>query len=164
MAKPTQNATPICIGLSILALIGIVLGIWLKNPLLVIVFLLPTVGYEVYRTEGESTKWSSWLILIVIVLELIFVLFHINYNLASFFDESHFYVAGYLVPLGDIRTFAPIVIAIASVTLFIRTYGPYTKWLAIIIFVTIFVLIYTLNPEIFKILLKGTAQEGLYYL
>ena len=51
MAKPTKHATLICTALTVLALIGILLGILTTMPLIIILFLLPTVVYEVYRSE-----------------------------------------------------------------------------------------------------------------
>ena len=50
--------------------------------------------------------------------------------------------------------------AVLSIILFIRTYGAYTKWLAVIIFVTSFAIIYTIDPLIFKELLKYAVQQG----
>ena len=70
MAKPTKYATLICAILSVLLLIGILLGIILKIAWILVLFLLPIVIYQVYRTEGKSTKWASWVMLVVVVLEL----------------------------------------------------------------------------------------------
>ncbi len=52
MAKPTKHATLICIIMTIVAIIGITLGIILLKPIIVVACLLPAVVYEVYRTEG----------------------------------------------------------------------------------------------------------------
>ena len=75
MAKPTKHATAICTAISVLLVIGIVLGFWQKNVLYILGFLLPAVIYQVYRTEGKSTKWASLTMLIVIILEFILVIF-----------------------------------------------------------------------------------------
>ena len=161
MAKPTKHATLICTALTVLALIGILLGILTTMPLIIILFLLPTVVYEVYRTEGKSTKWASWGLLILFVAEIVLVVFKINFNLASFIGMEEKYVAGYVVPLGDVKTTAPIVMAILSAILFVRTRGRYTKWLAVIIFVTSFGIIYSLDPQIFGKLLRFGVGEVL---
>ena len=161
MAKPTKYATLICTIISILALIGIVIGIWLSKPLIIVIFLIPAAAYEVYRTEGPSTVWASWILLIVLVLEIVLIVANINFDLASFFGESEKVVAGYTVPLGDIKIAGPIVMAILSIILFVRTRGRYTKWLAVVIFITCFAIVYTINPEIFKNLLGLAVDKGI---
>lgn len=161
MAKPTKYATLICTIVSILALIGIVIGIWLSKPLIIVIFLIPAAAYEVYRTEGPSTVWASWILLIVLILEIVLIVANINFDLASFFGESEKVVAGYTVPLGDIKIVGPIVIAILSIILFVRTRGRYTKWLAAVIFITCFVIVYVINPEIFKNLLGLAVDKGI---
>lgn len=50
---------------------------------------------------------------------------------------------------------------ILSIILFIRTRGKYTKWLAAVIFVTCFTIVYALNPDILKQLFKIGVEEGL---
>lgn len=161
MAKPTKYATLICTIVSILAIIGIVIGIWLSKPLIIVIFLIPAAAYEVYRTEGPSTVWASWILLIVLILEIVLIAANISFDLASFFGESEKVVAGYTVPLGDIKIVGPIVIAILSIILFVRTRGRYTKWLAVVIFITCFVIVYVINPEIFKNLLGLAVDKGI---
>ncbi|MCJ7728170.1 MAG: hypothetical protein MUO96_05975 [Actinobacteria bacterium] len=161
MAKPTKYATLICTIVSILALIGIVIGIWLSKPLIIVIFLIPAAAYEVYRTEGPSTVWASWVLLIVLILEIVLIVANINFDLASFFGESEKVVAGYTVPLGDIKIAGPIIMAILSIILFVRTRGRYTKWLAVVIFITCFAIVYTINPEIFKNLLGLAVDKGI---
>ena len=126
MAKAYKYATPICIVLSILALLGIVIGIVKSNPLITIVFLLPTVIYEVYRTEGKSTKWASWGLLIVFIAEFIFIVANISFDLAEFLGKTEGRVGGYDVPLGDIKVVGPAIVAILALILFFRTRGRYT--------------------------------------
>jgi hypothetical protein len=161
MAKPTKYATLICTIVSILALIGIIIGIWLSKPLIIVIFLIPAAAYEVYRTEGPSTMWASWLLLIILILEIIFIAANISFDLASFFGESEKVVAGYAVPLGDIKVVGPAIIAILSIILFIRTRGRYTKWLAAVIFITCFAIVYVLNPEIFRNLIGLAVDKGI---
>jgi len=161
MAKPTKYATLICTIVSVLALIGIVIGIWLSKPLIIVIFLIPAAAYEVYRTEGPSTVWASWILLIVLILEIVLIVANINFDLASFFGESEKVVAGYTVPLGDIKIAGPIVMAILSIILFVRTRGRYTKWLAVVIFITCFAIVYAINPEIFKNLLGLAVDKGI---
>lgn len=161
MAKAYKYATPTCIILSVLALLGIIIGIVKLNPLIIIVFLLPTVIYEVYRTEGKSTKWASWGLLIVFIAEFIFIVANINFDLAEFLGKTEEIVAGYDVPLGDIKIVAPAIMAVLAMILFVRTRGRYTKWLAVIIFITVFAIVYALDPAIFSRLLRLGIEEGL---
>lgn len=99
--------------------------------------------------------------LIVIILEIIFIAVNINFDLGKFFGESTKEVAGYIVPLGDIKIFGPVIMAILSIILFVRTHGKYTKWLAVIIFITCFAIVFSLNPDVFKQLFKLGVEEGL---
>ncbi len=164
MPKPTTYATPICLVLTVIAVAGIIIGFMTKNPLYCVLFLLPTVGYEAYRTEGPSTKWTSWLLLIVLILEVIFIIFKINYSLTTFFGRESTYVGVSYVPLGDIKIFGPTIMAILAVILFIRTAGIYTKWLAAIIFLSAFATVYIMNSEIFRELLRNGISNIFWYI
>jgi hypothetical protein len=161
MAKSYKYATSICIAFSVLTLIGIIIGVIKSSPLIAIIFLLPTVIYEVYRTEGKSTKWASWGLLIVLIAEIILIAFNVSFDLAEFFGVTSQRIAGYNVPLGDIKVIGPTIIAILAIILFARTRGRYTKWLAIIIFITSFAILYALDPTIFSRLLRIGIEEGL---
>lgn len=161
MAKPTKHATLICSIMTVVALIGIVLGIIFLKPIIIAACLLPAVIYEAYRTEGESTRWASLVLLIVIILEIVLIAFSVSFDLGEFFGESTKEIAGYTVPLGDIKIFGPAIMAILSIILFVRTRGKYTKWLAAIIFITCFAIVFSLNPDVFKQLFKIGVEEGL---
>ncbi|MHA1420239.1 MAG: hypothetical protein ACTSPO_15095 [Candidatus Heimdallarchaeaceae archaeon] len=161
MAKPYQNATSICAVLTLLAVVGIISGFLSHNPLIIIIFLFPTVVYEVYRTEGRSTKASSWFLLLVFILEAYLIITNTSIDLAGFLGGDKQYLAGYAIPLGDIKVVGPTVMAVLSIILFTRTRGRYTRWLAVIIFVTSFAIVYVLDPSIFGKLLKLGVKEGL---
>jgi len=161
MAKPTKNATPICIILSIIAVIGIVIGLLTGYTIAMIIGLLPTAIYEIYRTEGKSTKASSILLLVILIAELVLIIFNINFNLAEYLGTTEKTIAGYLVPLGDVKIVGPTVMAVLSIILFVRTYGKYTKWLAVVIFITSFGIIYSIDPAIFKDLFQYAVEEGI---
>ncbi len=161
MAKPYKHAALICVILSILALLGIIIGINKLNPLLIIIFLIPTVVYEVYRTEGESTKLASWGLLIIFIAEIVLIVGNISFDLAEYLGVTEKWVAGYKVPLGDIKVVGPVIMAVLAVILFVRTRGRYTRWLAVIIFITSFVVVYVLDPTIFKRLLRFGIEAGL---
>ena len=163
MAKPTTYATPICIVLSILVIIGIAIGVWTKNPLITVLLLLPSVAYEAYRTEGDSTRWASWLLLLLIIAELICIIFKINFNVANWMGDTSAYAMGYSLPLGDIKVIFPLVMVICSLTLFFRTIGKYTKWLAILIFASSLVIVHLLDPSILKQLLRLGTMGHYYY-
>lgn len=164
MAKPTTYATPICIALTLFALLGIIIGLNLHLPIIVIIGLLPAVLYEIYRTEGESTRWASWATLIVLVLELIFIIFGLSYDLSKLMGQQEIYMAGSFVPLGDIKVVGPVVLAVLAVILFVRTAGVYTKWLSVIIFVTAFFAIYALSPTMLGDLIRSSVRQIFFYL
>jgi ABC-type transport system involved in cytochrome bd biosynthesis fused ATPase/permease subunit len=65
------------------------------------------------------------------------------------------------VPLGDLRIVGPAIVAVLAVILFTRTRGVYTKWLAVIIFVTCFAIIYLIDPVVFQELIRYGVQAGL---
>jgi len=161
MAKPTKFAPHICAACTILALLGIVLGLWQSLALIMAIFLLPTAIYEAYRTEGKSTKMASILLVVVLVAEFFLVLFGVDFNLADFLEVDQQYIAGFLVPLGDVRVVGPTIMAALSVILFVRTRGIYTRWLAVVILATSLAIVYALDPVIFQDLLKLALGEGL---
>lgn len=153
----TKHASPIlmCALVTIIAIVGAVAGLSTHNPLWILLLLLPAVIYETIRTEpGASTKISSIVLLIVVILEIGLIVFGINYDLTKFFGEGEKYIAGYYLPLGDIKVFGPILSAILATVLVFRTYGPYTKWLAIVIALGSLVAVYILNPLFFQEALK----------
>ena len=161
MAKPYQHATKICLGLTFLAVISVLWGLNTLSPLIILIFLLPTILYEVYRTEGVSTKSAAWGLLVVYILEIVFILGNISFDLASFLGTEQQYVGGHAVPLGDIKIVAPTAMAALSAVLFTRTRGRYTKWLAVIIFISSFAIVYALDPTVFDRLVKIGVKEGL---
>lgn len=163
MAKPTTYATPICIVLSILVIIGLIWGFLAHNALIVVLFLLPAVGYEAYRTEGDSTRWASWMLAILIIAEIICIIFKLNFDLASYFSVNDTYAMGYSIPLSDIKVIFPLVMLILSITLFLRTIGKYTKWLAVLIFISSLATVYILDPTFLKQFVGLLLGRGLYY-
>jgi len=149
MAKPTKHASKICLALSAIAVVGILAGLATESPMVILLVLLPTVAYEVYRTEGPSTRWASWALAIVLVLEALFIMLNVSFDVASLLGYQSRYVAGYEVPLGDVKVVGPAIMAVLALILMTRTRGRYTKWLALNIIVTSFALIYVLDHTVF---------------
>lgn len=149
------NPASVCTLVTIIAVVGAFISLSARNPLWILVFLLPATLYEAIRTqEGASTKFSSILLLIILALEIILVVFNISYNLASFFGTQEKYIAGYTLPLGDIKIFGPLLLTILSTILIFRTRGRYTKWLSIMIAVGSLITIYLISPYFFQEALK----------
>ena len=94
MAKPTEHAPLICTILSIVALLGIIASLIWKTPLPAIILLLPTVVYEIYRTEGASTKISSVLIGLILILEIVLIVAKIDIDISKILGEDTKYIAG----------------------------------------------------------------------
>ncbi len=156
MAKSTKNAAAVCLMLSVIGVIGAVVGIFWKMPMVVIAGMLPAVVYEVYRTEGITTKLASLGICIVIIAEFVLVFMKTKINIASF-------VAHYIknMPVIDATLAGPVIMALLAIMLLRRTAGVYTKWLAVLIFACAAVLFYTLDPSLFGQILKPALREGL---
>ena len=154
MARPTKYATQICIGLSVLAAIGILLSLLTEQVMYAIVLVLPAVGYAVYRTEGVSTTWASWLMAVVIVALIVVTAFGIDYDLSELFGSDRATLAGEEVPLGDVKVVFPAAMGALAVVLFTRTRGVYTRWLAGIIFVASAAVVYVTAPEALGDLLR----------
>jgi len=153
----------ICSILSVWMLIGIFLGVANKSVLLMAFFLLPVVAYEAYRTKGVSTMFASWALIVVLVLEIIFLIFGISYDLGQYLNMDSIYAAGQNVPLGDVKILGPTLMAVFSLILLFRTAGPYTKWLSVIIIITALVMVNQMNPEIFKTLLRSGVERLFWY-
>lgn len=129
------------------------------NAIIPLIFLIPTIIYEVYRTEGESTTLASWLLLALFIANFIVVVFNIQFDLGEFLGVNEKYFYGYTVPIGELRIVFPVIIGILSIVLFTRTRGIYTKWLSVVIIVTSLAIIHIIDPEIFQSILKmGTNQ------
>ena len=161
MAKAYKNANKICTILTIIAAIGILIGLISSNALIAIISLLPAAAYEVYRTEGKSTKLASWGMVGTLIRELIFILFKIDLNVADFLQQSQGTIVGYTIPFFNFQVLAPTLLAVLSIVLISKTWGKYTKWRAIINLVGAFAIVYILDPTIFSELIKIAIQEGM---
>ncbi len=164
MARPTKNAALICGILSAVVVLGALIGLLAKSPIIVLLAMAPSVAYEVYRTEGESTRWASWALAGVLVVEFFLIVFKISIDIGAFLGSSTEVVAGYSIPLGDLRIVGPALIAVCALILITRTRGVYTRWLAVNIIVAALALTYVLDPSVFSELLRQGAQEGLKQL
>lgn len=102
-----------------------------------VILLLPATIYEVYRTEGKSTKASSVIMLLLLIAQIFLVFFDVKFNLAEFLGTSQEYIGGYLVPLGEI---------------------------AVVIFITAFAIIYSIDSDLFSELFKYGVREGMQRL
>jgi len=160
VARPTKYADAICGAGSLIAVAGVLLGLWLRSPLVVVVALVPSVAYEAYRTEGRSTRWASWMMAGVLALEFVFIVFGVSFNLSEFLSATEQEVAGYSVPLGDIKLVAPVLMAVLSVILIARTRGRYTRWLAVNVLIGVLALTYLIDPEVTQELLREGMEQG----
>lgn len=162
MAREYEHATLICLILTVVALAGIAAGVFFKLPLVVLIAMLPAVGYEIYRTEGVSTKFASFGMLVVLIAEAVLIIGNININLANFAGSAVRSVSRYNIPLGDVKVAGPVIIAILAGILIRRTAGKYTIWLAVVILVSSIGLLFALNPEFLQQLFRsGLVEEGI---
>ncbi len=149
-----KNPVEKCIIITLVAAVFIITGFFIKNPVIMIIGLIPAAFYEAYRTWGISTKIASVLLFLILVFELIILVFNINIDLAKIFGISKKYIAGYGEILIDIKVLLPLIIIFLSVILVARTIGIYTKWLSIILVTGCFSIIYILHPLQFNKLLN----------
>lgn len=163
-ARTRKTAPLLCAAASLLALIGIVLGLVFDQPLWIVVLLLPAAVYELIRTEGRSPRAASAILLVVLLALGVLLVFDGSFDLAAFFGAEAQTVAGYRLPLADVKRVAPALMAILSIILFLRTWGVYTRWLAATIFITSFAIIYSLDPEAFHNLLRLAIEEGVRFI
>lgn len=155
MAKSTEHAALICGILTVIAAIGAAASIYWKQPLVIIVAALPAAAYELYRTEGFTTKLASAGVLAVLVAEIVLIVGKIEINIARFVGK---YVGS--MPVVDAKLAGPVIIALLAVMLVRRTAGIYTKWLAIVLLGAAVALFYTLDPALIAKFIKPALQEG----
>jgi len=155
MAKPTRNAALICGILTVIAALGAAASIYWTQPLAVIIAALPAAAYELYRTEGFTTKLASAGVLAVLVAEIVLIVGKIEINIARF-------VAKYTgsMPVVDAKLAGPVVIALLAIMLVRRTAGIYTKWLAVVLLGSAVALFYTLDPALIAKFITPALQEG----
>lgn len=158
--RERTNAPVLCLAFTILAVIGMVAGLLIGSTLLIIVLLIPTAVYEVIRTEGKSTKAASVILLVVLLLEIPLLIFNVDFNIAEFLGVDRQFVGGFWLPLGELTTVGPMLMAVLAIILFTRTWGVYTRWLAAVIFFTSFAIIYSLDPAAFQEMLALAVQHG----
>lgn len=157
MAKEYRHAPMICGVITLIAALGIVIGIWKNLPIIVALSIIPAIIYEIYRTEGIFTKLASWLALIVTVAALYVIHKNVTVDIIPFITKYiSLPVATKLVPAGLI---APVVLVIIAVYLFRRTAGIYTRWLAVVILVASVALFYCIDPQLIKNLLSTPAVQ-----
>ena len=137
----------ICLVLSAITLITIILGFYLKNPLIIIIGIVPAAIYEAIRTEGYYTKAGSIAVMVLVLLEILAIKGLIKLNLANLLGQGEIYFSGYILTLGELTFIFPVVAAIISLVLIRRTYGIYTKWLSVLLLLSSLCLLYLVNKE-----------------
>ncbi len=155
MPKSTKNAALICIVLTVIAGLGVAIGIWKLSPLAAIIGMIPAVIYEVYRTEGFTTKLASVGMLLVLVALVVMIAMNLSFSLAPYLSKFG------ITRAVDAKLAGPVIIAVLAVILLRRTAGIYTKWLAVVIFLAAVGLFYVLDPSIFHLILDLGAREGM---
>ena len=162
-SKPRENPKVpkiVCAILTVVTIMTILLGFYLKNPFIIICGIFPVAIYEATRTEGHYTRAGSFFILILVILEILAIKGFIKLNLSHFFGREETFFSGYIIPLGDIVFIFPAIASIISFVLVLRTWGIYTKWLAFLLLASSVALLYIVNKETLFDLLRS---QGSYY-
>jgi len=132
------------------------------NVLWPLILLFPAVAYQAYRTEGESTRWASWVLVVLLIATLVLILWGVEYDLRQLLGQEEAYVAGHVVPLGDVKMVMPAVMGICALILLLRTRGRYTRWLAVVIFVASLFIVYSLDPEALGTLIEVALRRVIW--
>ncbi len=74
----------LCLLITVVALIGIVLGVWLKLPLITLFSLVPAAIYEAIRTEGTKTKAAAIAITVLLLADIGLVIGKVNKNMVGY--------------------------------------------------------------------------------
>ena len=157
----SKHLTPnkICTIMSIVAVIGLIISLSIGSGIPAMLFLLPSAIYQVIRTAGVSTKSASIVLLVSLAIELFLIIFNIQFDLGQYLGQDILLIGNSSVPKGDARIVLPFIMVIAAIILLIRTRGIYTKWLSIIIIVSVFGSLYIMFPDEFPELVKMVAKR-----
>jgi hypothetical protein len=142
---PVRN----CMLVTVIAAGCVVAGFYMKNPLLMVLGLLPVALFEAYRTWGPFTKFASWLFLLTLIAESVLIVMKFNFDLVRFTGGVNRHFAGYNLQLTDIKAAIPLILALLSFILVLRTAGTYTKWLALVITAGCICIVLVLAPKQF---------------
>jgi hypothetical protein len=161
MARPTKHAPKICFAVIAFMMVGLLIALLTDQPLWAVAGLLPVTIYQVYRTEGASTTWASWMMLATLVILGVLLAWGIDVDLAEVLGRSSETVAGVVVPLGPLTVVGPLLIGALAVILIARTRGRYTRILAVAILVGAGGLVFLLEPALLGTLLNTVLEVGL---
>jgi hypothetical protein len=154
MAKSTKYAVLICSILTVIAVAASILGIFKNIPLAIVIGMLPVAAYEVYRTEGITTKISSVGIFLILIVEIVVIAQGMKLDSIEALSSLK-----KTFPFIELSMIAPVVTAFLSFTLFKRTFGIYTRWLAVVILATSLALLYSVNPSLVEKVKKSDVKE-----
>ena len=126
MITENRRTLLFCIVISIIAVLGIVLGIKLKKPLITATALLPAVIYEVRKAKGLFAKIISLLSLLILLAEIYAATTIISVDLSRL-------TGGLLKHTVNAALLGPVILVIFSIYLLRYAAGVYAKWLSIII-------------------------------
>lgn len=156
-ARPWKYAGLISVFVILIAAAGLIIGYLRGQIVWGIILMLPLVGYEVYRTAGETTRWASWAMLVLLIGSIVLIWFDINLDLSKILGTDSTIVAGQTVPLGDVKVVMPTLLGVCALILLIRTRGRYTRFLAGAIFIAAVVIVYQIDP----IAVRSLIRQGL---
>lgn len=148
--KNIDNSLKIWIGLAALAVVGTVIGVLLKMPLLITILLMPILAFEIYKPQGKDTGFSCWALLILLILEAISIIFNIRINIAGTLGITKKQTANAINAFGRIDIYILLGITYYSFKLFFKAAGLYLKLLAVIVFAGSLACVYTVDPKLYQ--------------
>ena len=153
MPRASKHAGLICLILTLVVVAGAVCGYFLERPVILAFALLPAAFYELYRTEGRSTRICSVLLAVLLIAEIVVVLGSISFDLPAYLRDAGVSTS---LPQGllTLRNALAALAALVCIPLFANSRGVYTRWLAVDGFVGSVALLYLLAPEEIAALLR----------
>lgn len=154
-AKPWKFAGLISVLVTIVAAGGLLAAFLSGRVLWGVVLLLPLVGYEAYRTAGETTRWASWAMLILLIATIALLWLDIDINLAELLGTERTSVAGQAIELGSVQMVMPALMGACALILLSRTRGRFTRFLAVAIFIAAAIVVYLIDPAAVRSLIRA---------
>lgn len=159
MAKPFKNALPVCLILTLIALIGCLLAFFFKLPLLSALFILPAAVYEVYRAEGILTKAASGIYTVIMLVLSVMIIFSLDLKLDGLLQLANLSAGKLLAPFAALSTVLVLAAAALGVFIFLKTGGVFTRWLGIDLALAGLFQFFIMRRELFIEIIRNIGKE-----
>lgn len=149
-AYPGRN----CLIAALIAATCLLCGYYLKSPLIMALGLIPAALYESFRAWGPMTRIASLLFVLILITVSALFLLQINFDMSTFKGGHVKRAALRTLALVDIKVVALLIMALLSLVLVIRSAGPYTKLLSLLIMAGCIFMVWQVSPKQFPALVE----------